>query len=53
MTVILCLNKEIKSVFDAEVPEDDPLDGLYAQVRGGIVVGVIEVRLDGDVVSHT
>ena len=43
---VTCLNKEIESVLDAEVPEDDPLDGIHAEVRSWVVVGVIEVRLE-------
>ena len=43
---VTCLNKEIESVLDAEVPEDDSFDGTHAEIRAGIVVGVIEVRLE-------
>ena len=50
---VTCLYKEIESVLDAEVPKDDPLDGIHAEVRARVVVGVIEVRLDGKVLSQT
>ena len=43
---VTCLYKEIESVLDAEVPKDDPLDGIHAEVRARVVVGVIEVRLE-------
>ena len=49
---VTCLYKEIESVLDAEVPKDDPLDGIHAEVRARVVVGVIEVRLDGKVLSQ-
>ena len=50
---VTCLYKEIESVLDAKVAEDDPLDGVHAEVGAGVVVGVIEVRLDGEVLSQT
>ena len=34
------------------MPEDDPLDGVHAQVGAGVVVGVVEVRLGGKVLSE-
>ena len=35
------------------MPEDDPLDGVHAQVGPGVVIGVVEVGLGGRVLSQT
>ena len=42
-----CLDEEVEPVVDAEVAEDGALDGGHAQVAARVVVGVVQVGLDG------